>query len=104
MPARRDTDRATTAKWWTSSRARRLRCACAKTRPRIPLEFDGLDRRTSTSRRASTRPGDAFGTGGDAVEPRAQEARTVEVRLKRWRKWEGEESVRERFAVTLKIR
>jgi len=68
-------------------------------------EFDGLDR-TYIGLQEGEYAGqaDAFGTGGDArwtLVPR--KPGTVEVRLKRWRRWEGEDSVRERFAVTLRI-
>lgn len=69
-------------------------------------EFDGLDRTYIKAREGeSVRQADASGTGGDTrwiLVPRKRGS--VEVRLKRWRHWEGEESVRERFAVTLKIR
>ena len=69
-------------------------------------EFDGLDRTYIEAQGGeSVSQADASGTGGDTrwiLVPRKRG--TVEVRLKRWRPWEGEESVRERFAVTLKIR
>ena len=69
-------------------------------------EFDGLDRTYIEAQEGeSVRQADPSGTGGSTrwiLLPRKRG--TVEVRLKRWRQWEGEESVRERFAVTLKIR
>ena len=69
-------------------------------------EFDGLDQTYVDAQEGeSVRQADPSGTGGDTqwiLVPRKRG--TVEVRLKRWRRWEGEGSVRERFAVTLKIR
>jgi inhibitor of cysteine peptidase len=68
-------------------------------------EFDGLDRTcVGVEEREHVRQAGAFVASGDAqwlLVPR--KPGTVEVRLKRWRRWEGEESVRERFAVTLRI-
>jgi len=47
---------------------------------------------------------DAVGGGGQAHWTLVAKARgIVEIRLKLWRRWEGERSVRERFGVTLKI-
>lgn len=69
-------------------------------------EFDGLDQTYVDAQEGeSVRQADPSGTGGDTrwiLVPR--KPGSVEVRLKRWRRWEGERSVRERFAVTLKIR
>ena len=69
-------------------------------------EFDGLDRTYIEAQEGeSVRQADASGTGGETRWILVSSKRgTVEVRLKRWRRWEGEGSVRERFAVTLKIR
>ena len=51
-----------------------------------------------------TRAGDGVGSGGVSewtLLPKAPG--TTSVSLKRWRPWEGERSVKERFAVTLAI-
>ena len=46
----------------------------------------------------------ATGSGGEAQwTVRAKTAGTAQIRLKRWRQWEGEGSVRGRFEVTLRI-
>jgi inhibitor of cysteine peptidase len=53
----------------------------------------------------ATRPDAAVGGGGSAVlafEARAPGEGTI--RLKRWRDWEGEGSVRERYEVKVRVR
>ena len=67
--------------------------------------FDGLDRTLVDAQEgAFLRSSDALGSGGMAQWTLVPaKACSVEVRLKLWRHWEGDRSIRERFAVTLKI-
>lgn len=47
----------------------------------------------------------AVGSGGDVQWTlKANAPGLTQVRLKRWRQWEGEASIQERFAVNLRIR
>jgi len=67
--------------------------------------FDGLDR-TCLDVQDGEYVGQAGapGSGGQAQWTLVPSKRgIVEIRLRLWRHWEGERSVRERFAVTLKI-
>jgi inhibitor of cysteine peptidase len=68
--------------------------------------FDDLDETVlQASEGAFTASTEAIGSGGDVrwiLQARAPG--TAQVKLKLWRRWEGEGSVQKRFAVTLKIR
>jgi len=68
--------------------------------------FDGLDRAyIEVQERDDVRRAAAIGAGGETEWALVAKKRgVVEVRLKRWRHWEGDRSIRERFAVTLRIR
>ena len=67
--------------------------------------LDGLDRTCVDVQEGEyVRQADAPGSGGQAQWTLVAKAHgIVEIRLKLWRHWEGEPSVRERFAVTLRI-
>jgi inhibitor of cysteine peptidase len=67
--------------------------------------FEGLDERLVGVREEGyVRQPDAVGSGGAAqwtLEARA--AGTAQVKLRLWRRWEGDASVRKRYTVTLVI-
>jgi inhibitor of cysteine peptidase len=68
--------------------------------------FDGLDDGRVALRRTEHQPGsDAVGSGGYVawvLEPTV--AGRVEIRLKLWRPWEGDGSIRDRFSIALNVR
>jgi inhibitor of cysteine peptidase len=50
-------------------------------------------------------PGVGVGGGGQRTFTfKAQKAGTVSLQLKLWREWEGDQSITERFAVTIQVR
>jgi len=68
--------------------------------------FDGLDTTILSARDGEyARSSDAVGSGGDrtwTLTPNA--AGTTTLRLKLWREWEGDSSIKKRFEVTLAIK
>jgi inhibitor of cysteine peptidase len=68
--------------------------------------FDGFDANAIDAREDGYAAGaGSVGSGGDVQWTlQAKSAGTAHVKLKLWRAWEGEASVRKRFAVTLMIR
>ncbi len=68
--------------------------------------FDDLDRKVVTAlEEAYVRRSEAVGSGGHMQWTLAAGASgTTQIKLKRWRQWEGDASIQERFAVTLIVR
>ena len=68
-------------------------------------DFDNLDEKMVQVERASyERASEAVGSGGEATwSVKPQTSGTAKMRMKLWRQWEGEQSVVETFAFTLKV-
>ena len=68
-------------------------------------DFDNLDQQKVQVERASyERESDAIGSGGDAMwAVKPQTPGTAKVSMKLWRQWEGEQSIVDTFAFTLKV-
>jgi inhibitor of cysteine peptidase len=67
---------------------------------------DATDDRVISLRSTEYTPPTGGGVGGSGSVTLVFEARATgegSIRLKRWRDWEGEASVRERFAVTVSV-
>jgi inhibitor of cysteine peptidase len=67
--------------------------------------FDGLDERIVTAHESGfARDSEAVGSGGVMRwSLRAVAPGTAQVRLKLWRRWEGDASVQRRYAVTVNV-
>lgn len=65
--------------------------------------FDDLDTKVVAAHEGTYLPrGKAVGSGGDVQWTlEAKAPGTAQVRLKLWRRWEGDSSIQKRFAVTL---
>ena len=68
--------------------------------------FESLDRKVVTVRgEAYVRRSEAVGGGGHMQWTLTVMASgTTQIKLKRWRQWEGDVSIQDRFAVTLTVR